>query len=245
MKKIPYQYIEVDPYQKPQSLLDVNPRGLVPALRHDDWGCYESTVLMEYVREAHHMLGLGPSISLILIEPLLLARGLETWQSTSTRRCKDACPLPTLGRPCEQALMSRFMAIADKSMQINRNIVPNFYRVLQEQDPEKQVENAKELQSAFDKLLAAAHPDGPFFMGSQMSFVDVQAAPWVIRIRRVLTPYRGWPDAEAGTRWASWVDAIDANEHVRATTSSDELYLDSYARYAGKSFGRDPCREEY
>lgn len=50
MKKIPYQYIEVDPYQKPQSLLKVNPRGLVPALRHDDWGCYESTVLMEYVR---------------------------------------------------------------------------------------------------------------------------------------------------------------------------------------------------
>jgi glutathione S-transferase len=52
MKKIPYQYIEVDPYLKPQSLLEVNPRGLVPALRHDDWGCYESTVLMEYVRQA-------------------------------------------------------------------------------------------------------------------------------------------------------------------------------------------------
>ena len=46
---IPYQYIEVDPYQKPQALLEVNPRGLVPALRHGDWGCYESTVLMEYV----------------------------------------------------------------------------------------------------------------------------------------------------------------------------------------------------
>lgn len=48
-KDIPYQYIEVDPYKKPQSLLEVNPRGLVPALRHGDWGCYESTVLMEYV----------------------------------------------------------------------------------------------------------------------------------------------------------------------------------------------------
>lgn len=51
-KGIPYQYIEVDPYKKPQSLLEVNPRGLVPALRHGDWGCYESTVLMEYVRFA-------------------------------------------------------------------------------------------------------------------------------------------------------------------------------------------------
>lgn len=48
-KGIQYQYIEVDPYKKPQSLLEVNPRGLVPAIRHGDWGCGESTVLMEYV----------------------------------------------------------------------------------------------------------------------------------------------------------------------------------------------------
>ena len=50
VKQLPYQYIEVDPYKKPQSLLEVNPRGLVPALRHGDWACHESTVLMEYVR---------------------------------------------------------------------------------------------------------------------------------------------------------------------------------------------------
>lgn len=50
LKGIPYQYIEVDPYAKPASLLEVNPRGLVPALRHDNWGCYESNVLLEYVK---------------------------------------------------------------------------------------------------------------------------------------------------------------------------------------------------
>ena len=48
-KGIPYQYIEVDPYKKPETLLEVNPRGLVPAIRHGNWGCYESTVLLEYV----------------------------------------------------------------------------------------------------------------------------------------------------------------------------------------------------
>ncbi|OOQ91024.1 glutathione transferase [Penicillium brasilianum] len=190
MKKIPYQYIEVDPYQKPQSLLEVNPRGLVPALRHDDWGCYESTVLMEYLED----LNLGTAL---LPEDARIRAHCRVW--------------------------------ADH---INRSIVPGFYRVLQEQNPEKQLENAKELRGAFDKLLAAAHPQGPFFMGSHMSFVDVQVAPWVIRLRRVLKPYRGWPDTEEGTRWASWVNAIDSNEYVRATTSSDELYLDSYARYA-------------
>ena len=49
LKGLAYQYVEVDPYQKPKVLLDINPRGLVPALRHGDWGCYESTVLLEYV----------------------------------------------------------------------------------------------------------------------------------------------------------------------------------------------------
>lgn len=44
-----YEYVEVDPYEKPKSLLELNPRGLVPALRHGEWACHESTVLMEYV----------------------------------------------------------------------------------------------------------------------------------------------------------------------------------------------------
>ena len=33
-KGIPYQYIEVNPYHKPQSLLDLNPRGIVPTLQY-------------------------------------------------------------------------------------------------------------------------------------------------------------------------------------------------------------------
>lgn len=32
-----YQYIEVDPYKKPEALMGVNPRGLVPALKHGEY----------------------------------------------------------------------------------------------------------------------------------------------------------------------------------------------------------------
>jgi len=49
VKGLNYQYVEVDPYKKPASLLEVNPRGLVPGIRHGDWGIGESTVIMEYV----------------------------------------------------------------------------------------------------------------------------------------------------------------------------------------------------
>lgn len=59
LKGIPYQYIEVDPYAKPASLLEVNPRGLVPALRHDNWGCYESNVLLEYVKPTNRCFNLS------------------------------------------------------------------------------------------------------------------------------------------------------------------------------------------
>lgn len=49
-KGMGYQYIEVDPYDKPQVLTDINPKGLIPAIRHrGDFTCYDSTFILEYV----------------------------------------------------------------------------------------------------------------------------------------------------------------------------------------------------
>jgi glutathione S-transferase len=189
-KGIPYQYIEVDPYKKPESLLAINPRGLIPALKHGDWGCYESTVLIEYLED------LGGGASLLPPDPKLRA---------TSRLWGD---------------------------HINRHIIPTFYRYLQEQDTQKQVDHAAELKAEIAKLVDAADATGPFFLGGQLTFVDVQVAPWVLRLRRVLKPYRGWPDPEPGSRWAKWVQAIEDNAAVQRTTSTDELYLDSYERYA-------------
>lgn len=117
---------------------------------------------------------------------------------------------------------------------VNRHIIPSFYRLLQAQENDKQVEYAKNLTEELQKLIDAADPNGPFFLGPNISFVDIQLAPWLLRLRRVLTPYRGWPNPPSGSRWAKWVDAIENDESVRATTSEDQLYLDSYERYAGK-----------
>jgi len=189
-KGFPYQYIEIDPYKKPKELLDVNPRGLVPALKHDDWGCYESTVLMEYLEDVNY--------GSFLLPP-------DSKAKAHSRLWSD---------------------------HINRKILPLFYKYLQEQDNEKQVSHAKDFQAEITKLIDAADERGPFFLGKDLSFVDVQFAPWILRLSRVLKPYRGWPDAEPGTRWHTWVDAIENHPNVKATTSEDELYLDSYERYA-------------
>ncbi|CAD0113496.1 unnamed protein product [Aureobasidium uvarum] len=190
LKQLDYQYIEVDPYEKPRQLLEVNPRGLVPALRHGDWGCYESTVLMEYLEDLQKGEALLPS------DPKLRAHS-RLW-----------------------------------SDHINRNIVPGFYRYLQAQDENSQIEYAEEFKEQISKLVDVADDSGPFFLGEKPTFVDVQMAPWVIRLRTVLQPYRGWPEPEKGSRWAKWVEAIEQNHAVRATTSTDTLYNQSYERYA-------------
>lgn len=126
------------------------------------------------------------------------------------------------------------MSPLTSSYKINRHIVPAFYHYIQAQDPSKQAENAQDFKTQINKLVEAADKEGPFFLGSQLGFVDVQFAPWIVRLNRVLKPYRGWPDPEPGSRFGKWVQAIEENEFVRATTSTDELYLDSYERYAGE-----------
>ncbi len=71
LKDMNYQYIEVDPYKKPDSLLAVNPLGLIPAIKHDDWSCHESSVLMEYV-------GLPASANLNSLDSLILSGSSRT-----------------------------------------------------------------------------------------------------------------------------------------------------------------------
>lgn len=143
------RYIEVDVYRKPKLLLDINPRGLVPALRHGDWGCYESTVLMEY------------------LEDLDSGRALLPADAQSRARARLW------------------------SDHINRHVIPAFYKYLQAQEADNQVKFAGELKGHISTLVDAADERGPFFFGEEIGFVDVQLAPWLIRLEKVLKPYRG------------------------------------------------------
>lgn len=188
MSGLDYQYLEIDPYAKPKELTDINPKGLVPSLRHGKWGCYESNVLMEYIED---------------MRPTLF-EGLSPQQKADAR------------------LWTHF---------VNGNIVPGFYRLLQAQEEKAQIENGKELQQHIDTMVKAMDPKGPFFFGDQLGFVDVAIAPWIVRIEKVLKPYRAWMPPLEG-RWKVFFEAVMKHDAVRATTSDDTLYLDSYKRYA-------------
>ncbi|KAI0653510.1 glutathione S-transferase C-terminal-like protein [Cubamyces menziesii] len=49
---IPYQYKEVNPYKKEKHFLDINPKGLVPAIEYKGKALYESLILMEFFEDA-------------------------------------------------------------------------------------------------------------------------------------------------------------------------------------------------
>ncbi|KAK5987634.1 hypothetical protein PT974_11766 [Cladobotryum mycophilum] len=88
-------------------------------------------------------------------------------------------------------------------------------------------EDADCLQAHLTNLVLAADEDGPYFLGSSLSLVDIHFAPFALRLSRVIRPHRGWVDAAPGTRWQRWLDALERNPHVVATTSTEDMYLDT------------------
>lgn len=68
---------------------------------------------------------------------------------------------------------------------------------------------------------------GPFFLGVTLCLVDIHLAPFALRLSRVLTPSRGWPEPVPGTRWHRWLTALEGNIHVKATTSGLAFYTET------------------
>lgn len=124
-------------------------------------------------------------------------------------------------------------------------IVPAFYALLRNQESSTQSELVDRLQSSITNLVLAADedvcphdlprraihidtvPQGPFFLGTTLCLVDVHFAPFALRLPRVLAPLSGWPEPVLGTRWYHWLEALESDAHVRATTSSRELYAET------------------
>lgn len=212
-KRIPYQYIEVNPYNKPESLLSLNPRGLVPTLScpadPHPRPLYESTVILEYLEEAF------PSHT-----PRFLPED-----------------------PYERARARIWIDY------ITSRIIPSFHRFLQYQPAEGTLaQDDAGLEQARQEFLnhlkawtKEMHPDGPFFLGSEMSLPDLVLTPWAVRLW-VFDEFKhgvGIPAEGAGgldeaiwSRWRKWLSAVESRKSVKETTSETVHYLPIYERYA-------------
>ncbi|KAI0646103.1 glutathione S-transferase C-terminal-like protein [Trametes meyenii] len=209
---IDYMYYEVDPYKKPAELLELSPKGLVPALKLNNSGApralNESTIIMDFLEE------------LAANDP---QRSSHTTESL----------FPPVSDPYARALI-RLQADS-----VNRSLIPAFYRYLQAQDEDKQVQGAKGFVEAISGLVALFERAeregytkcGLWHAGGSLSYADVMAAPWLYRATNVLEHYRGFALPE-GEQFRAYLKRVLAHPAFKRTCSTEQLYVDSYERYA-------------
>ncbi|KAI0042811.1 glutathione S-transferase [Auriscalpium vulgare] len=204
---IPYKVNEVDPYKKPKDLLDVSPKGLVPGLKLNYFNpprpLNESTVILEY---------------------------LEDLAANTTGRTL----LPSHTDPYARALVRL------QADHVSRTLVPAFYRFLQG-DETKQAEARTELDAALQQLIHllndaeqkidAGMGSGLWSDSGELNWLDVMVAPWIFRASNVLLHYRAFELPE-DPKFRAWTQRLFAHPAFKATTSTEDLYVDSYERYA-------------
>ncbi|TDL17544.1 thioredoxin-like protein [Rickenella mellea] len=124
---------------------------------------------------------------------------------------------------------------------ISRTLVPAFYRYLQAQDASEQIERGREFIDALGRLShllerAEKESDDPRACGlwkdnGVLGWVDIMAGPWLYRASIVLKHYRGF-SLPPSDKFNRWLDRLFEYPAFKATCSTDQLYLDSYERYA-------------
>lgn len=217
-KRIPYQYIEINPYQKAKSFLDLNPRGLVPTLgvpksagpdgkERVTKPLYESTVICDYLNEVY-------------ADEETYGPNLYPADAYERARCKI-----WIDHICSR-------------------IVPSFYRFCQHQPQwNNSIEDTRaEFLGLLKAFIKEADEEGPFFLGKRFSMVDVMLTPWLVRLW-ILDHFKdgglGMPgpgeageDEEVWNRWRKWAEAVEGRRSVKETLSSREEYVHVYQRYA-------------
>lgn len=187
----------MNPYHKQQSLLDLNPRGLVPTLQYENKPLYESTVICEFLEEAY-----PPTKKLLPADPYQRAR-TRIWIDFVTSR-----------------------------------IIPSFHRYLQYQSKGPGDQGLAKARDDFlhqlEQFTQEMNPTGPFFLGKEISLIDIIIAPWAVRLW-VFDHFKGGletPKEPVWARWGEWLSAVEKRESVIQTTSERGHYLPIYQRYA-------------
>jgi len=203
-KKIPYQYIEVNPYNKPQSLLKLNPRGLVPTLEYNSKPLYESNVVCEFLEEAYpdHSPHLLPS------DPYERAR-TRIWADYCTSRI-----IPAFHR------FLQFQPLSDKEGLKEKQT--EFLNHLQEFTSEMNESGPFFLGSEPSLIDFVVAP----FAVRLWVFDHYKGGLGIPEEGQGGTYENVW------ARWRKWLNAIQQRESVVATTSDQERYLSIYQRYA-------------
>lgn len=197
-----YQYVEVNPYHKPESLLRLNPRGLVPTLQYDNKPLYESTVVCEFLEDAYpdHKPKLLPS------DPYDKAR-VRIWTDFVTSRI-----IPAFHR----FLQFQPGKSASTIDHVRAEFLDKLLEFAREMDTEGPFFLGKE-PSLIDFVIA------PWAVRLWVfdHFKGGLGTP---------APGQGGKDETTWARWRRWLEAISERKSIKETTSEKEKYLPIYQR---------------
>jgi len=206
IKKLDYQYQEINPYHKSKELLDLNPRGLVPTLEYDRKPLYESTVMCEFLEDAY------PSAlpRLLPSDPYERARA-RIWIDFVTSRI-----IPSF---------HRFLQYQSKT-EASESVDPGLQKVREDfLDKLKEFTQAMAREGPFFLGQDVSLPD--------LILAPWAVRLWVFdHFKGGLNIPEDGPDKATWMRWKTWLEAIKELRCVKETTSDTEHYLPIYQRYA-------------
>jgi glutathione S-transferase len=101
-------------------------------------------------------------------------------------------------------------------------------------DPQQQAEVAKdviEYLQLVEAELQAMSEDGPYWLGAELSLVDLTYYPWFEQLA-VLEHFQGFQLPSGLERLKEWWEAMSNRESVRAIAKPAEFYIEQYAQLA-------------
>ena len=92
------------------------------------------------------------------------------------------------------------------------NIIPYFYRFLKAEPTSEVADLAKhQLEQGLETFSNAMSAKGPYFLGNEVSAIDIAFAPFALRVELLLTRYKQYSLPRFGPSWQryhQWWDAI-------------------------------------
>ncbi|KAF8885771.1 glutathione S-transferase [Infundibulicybe gibba] len=216
---IPYKYCETDPHKKSKDLLEVSPKGLIPALKlhycSSPRALNESTVIMDYLQD---LASVTTKRTLLPSDPY--ARALVRLQSDFVNRNI----VPTFYRYIQAQDADSQVKYGKEFHQALGGLVTLLERA------ENEIANVGGT-SGEGKKRSLEVGLGLWLKDGDLGWTDVMVGPWLFRATNVLRHYRGF-EMPTEKKFSEWIERLFNHPAFKATCSTDDLYIDSNERYA-------------
>ena len=158
----------------------------------------------------------------------------RVWESTIIDEYLDEVfPEPPLmpSEPGERAIARIWIDFA------NVKFVPTFYKLLLNQEPEKQQESAEMLRNHLlfmENEGIGKISSGSYWFGESLTLVDIAFYPWFERWG-VLEHYRGFAFPAECVRLQKWWDVMRDRDLVQSIKHTADFYIEQYIQYANNT----------